>query len=402
MVTTTYQRLAELQVTLPEAGRRRRQLRERPEGSSTCGIAAAATWSADKPVGPPTWFELADIPSCAVARREGSGRSFQRRRQRNAPVGDPRDGGRRARRPHPITFATQSSRRTREVSQERRRLQWYEPRADAVACCCCWPDCSLLAAAPWAATASGVRAGSVERLPVPVLVVGNLIAGGSGKRPLRHRLCCAARLPSGRGLAATGVAASPPSRRRPDPAAAAATSRPARRRGPRAGVRGGRRASRRRALRSRRIRRRCRAVRRRPPAPAPDARREVLVFDDLRGFGNGLAATGRAALREPRPRACRRDRWCFTTPGRRSAAVTPRTTARLAVMHRSSRLVGGAATLRCGRLRRLRGEGLDAPPGIAAALLRHAAQAGWTPPSSMLPGSPSVHAGLAFPGRRDR
>ena len=107
MVTTTYQRVAELQITLPEADAE--QMKQRPKEINV-GIDAQGRYVIDKTV-----FTFTGVPALAEAlktrrrRSEGPGRHHQRRRQRDAPVRDPRDGSGADRGMIHITFATQSA-----------------------------------------------------------------------------------------------------------------------------------------------------------------------------------------------------------------------------------------------------------------------------------------------------
>ena len=99
MVTTTYQRVAELQITLPEADAE--QPKERPQEINV-GIDAQGRYVINRTVF--TFTERSRAGGHAEAgcrRREGPGRHHQRGRQRHAPVGDPRDGSRAHRGVHP-------------------------------------------------------------------------------------------------------------------------------------------------------------------------------------------------------------------------------------------------------------------------------------------------------------
>ncbi len=99
MVTTTYQRVAELQITLPEADAE--QPKERPKEINV-GIDAQGRYVIDRTVFTFTTPGRAGRHAEACRRRrEGAGGHHQRGRQRDAPVGDPRDGGRAARRVRP-------------------------------------------------------------------------------------------------------------------------------------------------------------------------------------------------------------------------------------------------------------------------------------------------------------
>ena len=91
MVTTTYQRVAELQITLPEADAD--QAKQRPKEINV-GVDAQGRYVIDRTVVTFTGAAaLAESLKRVRRRREGPGRRDQRRRQRDAPVGDPRDGG---------------------------------------------------------------------------------------------------------------------------------------------------------------------------------------------------------------------------------------------------------------------------------------------------------------------
>ena len=105
MVTTTYQRVAELQITLPEA--EADAAKQRPKEINV-GIDAQGRYVVDRSVFTFTTVgALADMLKRNGGRREGTDRHHQRRRQRDAPVGDPRDGGRAAggARPHHVRDA---------------------------------------------------------------------------------------------------------------------------------------------------------------------------------------------------------------------------------------------------------------------------------------------------------
>jgi hypothetical protein len=105
-------------------------------------------------------------------------------------------------------------------ARERVVAAWYEPRPTLRAWLA-WPLSVLFGCLR--ASARDVRAGlaRVERMPVPVVVVGNITAGGSGKTPLVIALSDALRsrgfhpgvVSSGHG----GTAESKPSRRTRDP-----------------------------------------------------------------------------------------------------------------------------------------------------------------------------------------
>ena len=92
MVTTTYQRVAELQITLPEADAE--QMKQRPKEINV-GVDAQGRYVIDRTV-----FNFTSVAALAEAmkrcrrRCEGPGRHHQRRRQCDASVRDPRDGSR--------------------------------------------------------------------------------------------------------------------------------------------------------------------------------------------------------------------------------------------------------------------------------------------------------------------
>ena len=91
MVTTTYQRVAELQITLPEADAD--AAKQRPKEINV-GIDAQGRYVIDRNVFTFTNVRRARRHAAARGhRREGSGDHHQRRRERDASVGDPRDGG---------------------------------------------------------------------------------------------------------------------------------------------------------------------------------------------------------------------------------------------------------------------------------------------------------------------
>ena len=80
MVTTTYQRFAELQITLPEADAE--QPKQRPKEINV-GVDAQGRYVINKTVFTfTTTAALADALKARRGRREGSGRDHQRRRQR--------------------------------------------------------------------------------------------------------------------------------------------------------------------------------------------------------------------------------------------------------------------------------------------------------------------------------
>ena len=86
MVTTTYQRVAELQITLPEADAE--QPKQRPKEINV-GVDAQGRYVINKTVFTyTTTAALADALKAAA----GDRRDHQRRRRGDAPGGDPRDG----------------------------------------------------------------------------------------------------------------------------------------------------------------------------------------------------------------------------------------------------------------------------------------------------------------------
>jgi biopolymer transport protein ExbD len=99
MVTTTYQRVAELQITLPEADAD--AAKQRPKEVNV-GIDAQGRYVIDKNVFTFTNVgALGEMLRKGRGRHQGSGGHHQRRCQRDASVGHPRDGGRAPGRPRP-------------------------------------------------------------------------------------------------------------------------------------------------------------------------------------------------------------------------------------------------------------------------------------------------------------
>jgi hypothetical protein len=89
MVTTTYQRVAELQITLPGADAEAAE--QRPKEINV-GVDAQGRYVIDK-----TPFAFSSVPALADPssgrrRCQGPGRRDQRGRQCDSPVGDPRNG----------------------------------------------------------------------------------------------------------------------------------------------------------------------------------------------------------------------------------------------------------------------------------------------------------------------
>ena len=193
MVTTTYQRIAELQITLPEADAE--QVKQRPKEINV-GIDAQGRYVVDKtPFTFTNSLRAGRPPAARGRRRQGSGHRDQRRRERDAPIRDPRDGSRadRGLRPHHVRDAVAGQvmdlRIPASMSVASRLVAaWYRPRLTAL-------TLPLVPAAlAFGAIANARRAlyrGAVlhaERLPVPVVVVGNITVGGSGKTPLAAAL----------------------------------------------------------------------------------------------------------------------------------------------------------------------------------------------------------------------
>ena len=187
MVTTTYQRVAELQITLPEADadageaaaegdqRRRRRagtLRDRPDRVHVHdGRRARRRAASARP----------------ATRRTRC--HHQRRRQRDAPVGDPRDGSRARGRPHPHHVRDAGAGEVSVCAPPRGRdavepvrfadrlvAAWYAPRltaADAAARAAvrgCSAPSSPCAAPLYRARLAARR----SACRVPVVVVGNI------------------------------------------------------------------------------------------------------------------------------------------------------------------------------------------------------------------------------------
>jgi biopolymer transport protein ExbB len=90
MVTTTYQRVAELQITLPEGRRRGAQAAAQGDQRGR-GRAGALRHQQDR-IHVHDDRRARGCPQGRGRRREGPGRHHQRRRHGDAPVGHPRDG----------------------------------------------------------------------------------------------------------------------------------------------------------------------------------------------------------------------------------------------------------------------------------------------------------------------
>ncbi len=135
MVTTTYQRVAELQITLPEADAD--PAKQRPQEVNV-GIDAQGRYVIDRE---PTFTftsvdALADMLKRAAGDAKEPGRHHQRRREGDASVGRPRDGGRARGRPHPhhVRDAVVADRAVEVTPAPRRGLQrvWYSRQRDAL------------------------------------------------------------------------------------------------------------------------------------------------------------------------------------------------------------------------------------------------------------------------------
>ena len=223
MLSTTYSKFTEMQLRLPVADadaaarlpqgsdRRRRRPTAATRSTRTCWPTAASRRS------PPRWR--------GRGRRQGQRGHHQRRRQRRAPVGDHGDGSRAPRRPD----ADHLRHAIRRAGGALTLARCSGPGCGAARWPGCCGRCRWLFGAAGGAAARAVSRGLAaarERVGVPVVVVGNVVAGGAGKTPV---VIAIVRAPAGPRLAGRrGLARPwPPHRRLPR---GRARQRPARRR----------------------------------------------------------------------------------------------------------------------------------------------------------------------------
>jgi biopolymer transport protein ExbD len=176
MITTTYSKYTELQINLPTADAEKQP--ERPNEISVV-VSAQGQYTINKaPVAFTSVEQLAQEMRRAGRNLKDPGRHHQRGRQGHAPVGGPHHGGFSRRRAvadhlhhpgHQVTtnFLAQHWSRRTALS----RLLW--PASVAFG-----------AVARVRRLAYGLGLARAHRAGLPVIVVGNLTVGGSGKTPL--------------------------------------------------------------------------------------------------------------------------------------------------------------------------------------------------------------------------
>ena len=209
MVTTTYQRVAELQITLPEADAD--AAKQRPQ-EINIGIDAQGRYVIDKNV-----FTFTTVPALADALRRAAGDAKDPVIIINADANathqsviNVMEAARLAGFVH-ITFATQIARRASDVRAARHRARAAHAFANALVAALVRAARrrSLAALAVAAVAVSSARLVALrralyrarhvcasQRLPVPVVVVGNITAGGvrqDAARRSRSPTRCAAR-----------------------------------------------------------------------------------------------------------------------------------------------------------------------------------------------------------------
>ena len=219
MVTTTYQRVAELQITLPEADAE--QPKQRPKEINV-GVDAQGRYVIDRTV-----FTFTTTAALADALKSAAGDAKDPVVVINADANATHQSvihvmeAARAAGFVQITFATQTpppasdarapgTDESRDASPTASSTAWYARRTTLLSALLL--PLSLVFAAAVALRAFAYRAACCGpvRLPVPVVVVGNITVGGTGKTPLVVALAlalAATRLPSGhrvsRGYGAT-------------------------------------------------------------------------------------------------------------------------------------------------------------------------------------------------------